>query len=448
MAEYQGKRFKNAACGTEAPGAGAHRAPQGAAGRAAGSQAAGAHAAPAPGRHAASGQASAQHAAPVQGARFKRPASADAPASRVSSAPASQQAGTRFKRSAPAGTPASAPAHTAAPSPAPAAAPARAAAPASAAAPSHTAASPQTPAATRVRGVVPVGHASAAPRAAAGSGGGAVPPVKPSRYGAGSADGDRGDGSGRRRRRILPKLLVGIGVLLLLVAGGMLIHTLWGYHQAEETYGSLAEYAPVSDTENSGIPVVDFDALQEINPDIVGWIYVPGTNINYPVAQGDDNTTYLNRLFDGTTNSSGSIFLDADATAPGMVDQQTPVYGHHMNNQSMFYEIDDTVDQAAFDGIEAVYYITRDATYRCTPLMTCVIDETFLEARQATFTDAAAFTAYLEEMHGFARAEAADAADRIASAQQVLTLITCSGELPGPDRTVMVLTLDETIPNP
>ena len=186
----------------------------------------------------------------------------------------------------------------------------------------------------------------------------------------------------------------------------MLIHTLWGYHQAEETYGSLAEYAPVSDTENSGIPVVDFDALQEINPDIVGWIYVPGTNINYPVAQGDDNTTYLNRLFDGTTNSSGSIFLDADATAPGMVDQQTPVYGHHMNNQSMFYEIDDTVDQAAFDGIEAVYYITRDATYRCTPLMTCVIDETFLEARQATFTDAAAFTAYLEEMHGFARAEA------------------------------------------
>ncbi|OUO63771.1 hypothetical protein B5F70_08595 [Collinsella sp. An268] len=301
---------------------------------------------------------------------------------------------------------------------------------------------------TRVRGVVPVGHASAAPRATAGSGGGAVPPVKPSRYGAGSADGDRGDGSGRRRRRILPKLLVGIGVLLLLVAGGMLIHTLWGYHQAEETYGSLAEYAPVSDTENSGIPVVDFDALQEINPDIVGWIYVPGTNINYPVAQGDDNTTYLNRLFDGTTNSSGSIFLDADATAPGMVDQQTPVYGHHMNNQSMFYEIDDTVDQAAFDGIEAVYYITRDATYRCTPLMTCVIDETFLEARQATFTDAAAFTAYLEEMHGFARAEADDAADRIASAQQVLTLITCSGELPGPDRTVMVLTLDETIPNP
>ncbi|WP_087205157.1 sortase [Collinsella sp. An268] len=436
MAEYQGKRFKNAAGGTEAPGAGAHRAPQGAAGRAAGSQAAGAHAAPAPGRHAVSGQTPAQHAAPVQGARFKRPASADAPAPRVSPAPASRQAGMRFKRSAPAGTPASAPAHTAAPSPAPAAAS------------SHTAASPQTPAVTRVRGVVPVGHASAAPRATAGSGGGAVPPVKPSRYGAGSADGDRGDGSGRRRRRILPKLLVGIGVLLLLVAGGMLIHTLWGYHQAEETYGSLAEYAPVSDTENSGIPVVDFDALQEINPDIVGWIYVPGTNINYPVAQGDDNTTYLNRLFDGTTNSSGSIFLDADATAPGMVDQQTPVYGHHMNNQSMFYEIDDTVDQAAFDGIEAVYYITRDATYRCTPLMTCVIDETFLEARQATFTDAAAFTAYLEEMHGFARAEADDAADRIASAQQVLTLITCSGELPGPDRTVMVLTLDETIPNP
>ena len=154
-----------------------------------------------------------------------------------------------------------------------------------------------------------------------------------------------------------------LGVILLLVAGFIFVRSLLGYRQAEETYGSLAEYAPVDDSSSSGLPVVDFDALAEINPDIVAWIYVPNTNINYPVVQGDDNSEYLYRLFDGTSNSSGSIFLDADATAPGIVDEQTPVYGHHMNNRSMFYEIDDTVDQAAFDKIEAVYYITRNTLY-------------------------------------------------------------------------------------
>lgn len=250
-----------------------------------------------------------------------------------------------------------------------------------------------------------------------------------------------------RRRSILPKLLIALGVILLLVAGFIFVRSLLGYRQAEETYGGLAEYAPVDDSSSSGLPVVDFDALAEINPDIVAWIYVPNTNINYPVVQGDDNSEYLYRLFDGTSNSSGSIFLDADATAPGIVDEQTPVYGHHMNNRSMFYEIDDTVDQAAFDKIEVVYYITRDATYRCTPLMTCVIDETFLDARQANFSDTHSLADYLREMRADMRAEADDAEERIATVDQVLTLITCSGELPGADRTVMVLSVDEQAPS-
>ena len=74
------------------------------------------------------------------------------------------------------------------------------------------------------------------------------------------------------------------------------------------------------------MPIIDFDALAQTNPEIVGWIYVPGTNINYPVVQTNNNSKYLNTLFDGTANASGAIFLDSDDTAPGMVDQQTTIY--------------------------------------------------------------------------------------------------------------------------
>ena len=58
-------------------------------------------------------------------------------------------------------------------------------------------------------------------------------------------------------------------------------------------------------------PTVNFAGLQAINPDVLGWIYSPGTPINYPIVQGDTNDEYLYRMVDGTANKCGSIFLDS-----------------------------------------------------------------------------------------------------------------------------------------
>lgn len=254
----------------------------------------------------------------------------------------------------------------------------------------------------------------------------------------------------KRRRRVLPLVLIGVGVVLLIAAGVIFVHAMVGYQQAVNTYESLAELAPVSDDatddEGADMPTVDFDALQAINPDIVGWIYIPGTSISYPVVQGDDNEEYLNRLADGTANSSGSIFLDAVDTAPGMVDQQTTLYGHHMNNRTMFYEIDETTDQATFDQIEVAYYLTPEATYRCSPLMTSVVQSDYRDARTPSFEGDEAFTAYLRDLRANAQAVADDVDTRLVQATKVLSLITCSGEIPTADRTVMTLSVDEELP--
>lgn len=80
---------------------------------------------------------------------------------------------------------------------------------------------------------------------------------------------------------------------------------------------------------------IDFDALKEMNEDIIGWIRFDKNGINYPVLQGRDNEEYLRILPDKTKNSSGSIFMDYLCSAD-FTDSHTIIYGHNMKNLSMF----------------------------------------------------------------------------------------------------------------
>lgn len=80
---------------------------------------------------------------------------------------------------------------------------------------------------------------------------------------------------------------------------------------------------------------VDFEALQAINSQVIGWISSDTGAINYPVVQGTDNDYYLTHLVDGTYNSNGSIFVDF-RNAPGFADRNTIIYGHNMLNGAMF----------------------------------------------------------------------------------------------------------------
>lgn len=300
---------------------------------------------------------------------------------------------------------------------------------------------------TSPKGVAPVAvastHRSSAkqPRPARA---GSVPPRTPER----GAKGGRGDNRPpRKQKQILPLIFIIVGIALLLVAGGLFIKAQLGYQEAQSCYKQLEQYAVKGD-EGDEVPSVDFNALAQINPDIVGWIYVPGTVINYPVVQTSNNTTYLSRLFDSSGNGSGTIFMDMDDTAPGLVDEQTTIYGHHMNDGSMFKAIDNTLNQGDFDKIGKVYYITRDTTYVLKPMFTAQVEDTYVDARRTNF-DASdkTLTAYLEDMLGQAKAKSSTAGEDVKKAKQVLTLVTCAGEIiPRTTRAAMVCTVVEAQP--
>ncbi len=175
--------------------------------------------------------------------------------------------------------------------------------------------------------------------------------------------GGKSGRSGKRRGNVLSNILIAVGVALLLVAGGLFVKAQIGYKKANDYYNGIAEMAVKDSSGEDGIPQIDFDALKKESDDIVGWIYVPGTRINYVVAQGETNNTYLRHLPNGEYSENGTIFMDMDGTAPGMVDQQTTLYGHHMNDGAMFEPIDASMDQKVFDTFKKVYYITPEMTY-------------------------------------------------------------------------------------
>mgnify|MGYP002627349795 CR=1 FL=1 len=80
---------------------------------------------------------------------------------------------------------------------------------------------------------------------------------------------------------------------------------------------------------------VDFDNLLEQCKDIVGWIYCEDTVINYPMVRGNDNDYYLHRFIDGTYNGGGTLFMDFKCNRD-FSDPNSIIYGHHMNDGSMF----------------------------------------------------------------------------------------------------------------
>ena len=259
--------------------------------------------------------------------------------------------------------------------------------------------------------------------------------------------GGKSGRSGKRRGNVLSNILIAVGVALLLVAGGLLVKAQIGYKKANDYYNGIAEIAVKDSSGEDGIPQIDFDALKKESDDIVGWIYVPGTRINYVVAQGETNNTYLRHLPNGEYSENGTIFMDMDGAAPGMVDQQTTLYGHHMNDGAMFEPIDASMDQKVFDTFKKVYYITPEMTYVLKPMFTMQVQDDYVDARRTNFDSEKAFTQYLQTSLAQAKASAKDAAAEVEKADKVLTLVTCAGQIiPRTTRAGMVCRVVDTIP--
>lgn len=109
------------------------------------------------------------------------------------------------------------------------------------------------------------------------------------------------------------------------------------------------------------LPDVDVSALQALNADVVGWILIPDTIVSYPVLQGWENSYYLGHTWNHVQNSSGSIFLDY-MVSRDFSDFSTIIYGHRMNNGTMFASLREYNSLDYWKEHPSVYIIMADDT--------------------------------------------------------------------------------------
>lgn len=139
-------------------------------------------------------------------------------------------------------------------------------------------------------------------------------------------------------------------------------------HIEEEVVSKGEEPITAAEGDFNGIIpsiVVDFDKLSEINSSSVGWIEIPVLGISYPIVQGEDNDYYLRHDINNNFAWSGAIYLDYRSN-PELNEEHTTIYGHHMNDGTMFtsllkYDNEDFFKKNQAANNNYVYIFTKES---------------------------------------------------------------------------------------
>ena len=225
---------------------------------------------------------------------------------------------------------------------------------------------------------------------------------------------------------LIVQILAGLVVLGVL---GVLLWTWWGYRQSEETFTEIQQQytTPAGDTaagEESTLLDVDFDALQEEWPDVVGWIQWPLMGIDFPIVQGSTNTQYLRRLPDGTWNNGGSIFLEANNQS--LLDWHAIVYGHNMRDGSMFGQLKSYLKEEYFQengGAASFLLYTPEGIWQYDVFSVEQVGSTDTSVYMVGFLPGEDFTDFVQNMKA---RSLYDMGTEVDGTRPVMTLSTCA----------------------
>ncbi len=178
-------------------------------------------------------------------------------------------------------------------------------------------------------------------------------------------------------------VLVGVFTFSLFQVVSILLsrHTAKTHYESYDKY-IIIETTPVQkETQAETVPTeeptkvtIDFKSFIFDYPNAVGWINSEGANLNYPVMQFKNNSYYIDHLPDGSKNIAGSLFVDFRNSSIG-TDPNYIIYGHNMNNGSMFGSITNYKSQEYYDNYPYIDFYALDRDYRIELIAGCTVYE-------------------------------------------------------------------------
>ena len=241
----------------------------------------------------------------------------------------------------------------------------------------------------------------------------------------------------KKKGDIVLTLALIVAVAVFCFAAYNLFHIYTEYKKGTDEYNNIEQMAvterdpesteEASDTEQGPQPPfdVDFAALQGVNPDVVGWIYIEALDgISYPVVQGTDNEEYLHTTYENNYNFAGTIFIDYE-NSRDFSDCNTLVYGHNMKNGSMFGQLKKfSEDQTTYEKSKYFWIFTPEKDYRYE-----IISAYTTGVNSDTYTlfkgPGDEFQEYLDTIKGYSEIETDDT--ELTIKDRIVTLSTCTG---------------------
>ena len=241
----------------------------------------------------------------------------------------------------------------------------------------------------------------------------------------------------------MKNLLRGLGLLacaaVLLYSGSLLVPYLINSFREQRAYAELSDEVRKTKEVSAALPeapakyaesgiLCQYDALYQRNHDLAGWLRIEGTKIDYPVMfTHDEPEYYLHRAFDGSSASSGCLFIGEGWSEAS---SQTMIHGHHMKDGSMFTDLEKYKDEEFAKKHPVVLFdtLTEEGQYE---IIAAFYGRVYTEDDQDVFryyqyddlSDRDVFEEFIRQVK---QAALYDTGVDVTFGDQILTLSTCS----------------------
>jgi len=158
------------------------------------------------------------------------------------------------------------------------------------------------------------------------------------------------------------QILIILCIMIIVISSYFLIRDIFEYKEVNNFNIELIKKVIIKGNDKKEINI-KWKELEKINKDIVGWIKIEDTNINYPILKDNENLKYLKHSFDGKYNQNGAIFT---LNNNPFQENKTIIHGHNMKNGIMFSQLDKYMEKEFFDKHSNFDIYTKNRNYKAT----------------------------------------------------------------------------------